>query len=249
VIGRPHQNGRHGEKLVLTQRSGPVVLGHHGPHHVVGRSGPPVLNDAAEVGAELVSRRIGTRQHGVVGHGLAGLDQGVRPGAAAFLVIGRDSSEHFAHHGDGDLPGEVTEEIAASGRLHLVQQPIDQLGGEPPQVLHGARDEEAADRPANPGVVRRVEERHHVAQELQGRAVLEAGVVPEPEPHAEGRGSEQGLACRILAGEPQPGLAPIDRGDGPQPVIEGIRVGLEGFGQQRPHQCFGVVRLVGCLRS
>lgn len=121
VIRRPHQNGGHGEELVFAERSGPVVLGDHGPHHVVGRSGPPVLNDAAEVGAELVRRRIGTRQHGVVGHGLAGLDQGVRPGAATLLVIGRHSSEHFAHHGDGNLPGEVTEEIAASGIFHLVQ--------------------------------------------------------------------------------------------------------------------------------
>ena len=209
VIGRPDQDGGHGEEFVLTQRSVPVVLRDHRSHHVVGRLGPPVFDDVAEVGAELVSRRIGTRQHGVVGHGLAGLDQSVRPGAAAFLVIGRHSSEHFAHHGDGNLPGEITEEIATSGGFHPLQQPIDQLGGEPPQVLHGARDEEAADRPANPGVIRWVEERHHVAQELQGRAVLEAGIVPESEAHAEGRGSEQPLACRVLAGEPHPRLAPL----------------------------------------
>ena len=164
--------------------------------------------------------------HVLVGHdGLDGERDLFAP-RAALLVILVGHAQQFADHRDGDEVGELRDEIGVrSGQWR--EQVVDDLLHVRAQLLDDPRAEDARHDAAQPRVIGRVHEDHHLAERLQHRAPLEARVVAHEFGRLalpEGRRAECKRARVVAREDPRPRFAAEDGIEGAEFVVQRVRI-------------------------
>ena len=94
------------------------------------------------------------------------------------LAVAGGDTEQLADHGDGELEGEVVDDVEVARVAQRRQQLLGQHGDSGAEPFHRARSERLADEAADAGVIRRVHEQQDPGQHVAGD-VGDAAISPQ----------------------------------------------------------------------